>query len=275
MSKNRQPFSPEHSFMFRILAPMIQQYELKDFLDTKYKGYSKAEFIGSDPIQIPHRFTKKQDIEIAGLFAALFAWGQRKTIINKASELLERMGNAPYDFISGASADDLSALNGFVHRTFNADDVRGFAMALQRFYKKNQSLESLFIHPEDVIDLKNGLHQFKQFFIAKGILKRTERHLPDPFSNSAAKRINMYLRWMVRKDGVDFGIWQNISPALLSCPLDVHSGRVARSLGLLNRKQNDWRAVEELNIALRKLDPLDPVKYDFALFGLGVFEGFE
>lgn len=260
--------------MFRILAPMMQQNELKDFLDTKYEAYSTTEFIKSDPIQIPHRFTQKQDIEIAGLFAALFAWGQRKTIINKASMLLERMDNAPYDFISGASADDLSVLNGFVHRTFNDVDLIGMVKALQIFYLENESLQGLFNHPEDTTQYKNGLAQFKAWFVNNGIPSRTQRHLPDPLKGSAAKRINMYLRWMVRKDDVDFGIWTKLSPSLLSCPLDVHSGRVARSLGLLTRTQNDWKAVEELDLALRKLDATDPVKYDFALFGLGVFEQF-
>ena len=185
------------------------------------------------------------------------------------------MDNKPYDFVKNFTLNDLKTFNKFVHRTFNAEDVLGFVLALQKYYAENDSLETLYIHHEDRFDLKNGLHQFKQFFVDNGILKRTERHLPDPFSNSAAKRINMYLRWMVRHDAVDFGIWQNISPSLLSCPLDVHSGRVARRLGLLHRPQNDWRAVEELNYALRKIDADDPVKYDFALFGLGVFEDFK
>jgi len=249
--------------------------ELKEFLNSKYHEYSRPEFIESDPIQIPHRYSVKQDIEIAGFFAATFAWGQRPTIINKCTDLLGRMDNAPYDFVMQANTKELDALNGFVHRTFNEVDVKGFVLALQKIYTRNDTLENLFIHPADTTDLKNGLHQFKQEFVLNGVEKRTERHLPDPFKGSAAKRINMFLRWMVRKDAVDFSIWQNISPALLSCPLDVHSGRVARSLGLLKRKQNDWRAVEELNISLRKMDPNDPIKYDFALFGLGVFEGFE
>jgi uncharacterized protein (TIGR02757 family) len=253
----------------------MNKNELHDFLNQKYIQYSTAAFISDDPIQIPHHYSAKQDIEIAGLFAAIFSWGQRKTIINKSNDLLARMDDAPFEFVKHAAPIDLKALDGFAHRTFNAEDVRGFVQALQKFYAGNDSLETLFIHADDAIDLKNGLHQFKQFFVDNGIKKRTERHLPDPFSNSAAKRVNMYLRWMVRKDAVDFGIWPNISPSLLSCPLDVHSGRVARSLGLLKRTQNDWRAVEELNISLRKMDAADPVKYDFALFGLGVFEGFK
>lgn len=249
--------------------------ELRVFLNQKYHQFATEAFLADDPIQIPHRFSQKEDIEIAGLFASLFAWGQRKTIINKANELLNAMDDAPFDFVKNAKRADLKILNGFVHRTFNAEDVKGIVRALQRIYSEHNSLEALFIHSNDTKDLKSGLHQFKQAFIENGILARTNRHLPDPFAGSAAKRINMYLRWMVRKDAVDFGIWQNISPSLLSCPLDVHSGRVARSLELLKRTQNDWRAVEELNIALRALDSKDPVKYDFALFGLGVFEDFK
>ncbi len=253
---------------------LMNENELKSFLNEKYLIYSTVDFIKDDPVQIPHRFTITQDIEIAGLFAAVFAWGQRKTIINKSKDLMARMDNSPFDFVKNASANDLQSLNGFVHRTFNADDVKGFVLALQKFYATSDSLETLFIHEHDAHDLKNGLHQFKRYFIENGILARTERHLPDPFKGSAAKRINMYLRWMVRNDAVDFGVWKNISPGLLSCPLDVHSGRVARSLSLLKRTQNDWQAVDELNSALRKIDASDPVKYDFALFGLGVFEKF-
>ena len=252
----------------------MQKQALKDFLEEKYHQYATADFLREDPIQIPHGYTQKEDIEIAGLFAAIFAWGQRKTIINKAKELLSRMDNTPFEFVTSASTTDLKSLHGFVHRTFNAADVTGIVLALRSAYQKFGSLEPLFVHPADASDLKNGLTQFRQYIADNGALPRTLRHLPDPFANSAAKRVNMYLRWMVRTDAVDFGIWKNISPALLSCPLDVHSGRVARSLGLLKRTQNDWRAVEELNITLRELDPEDPVKYDFALFGLGVYEGF-
>ena len=253
----------------------MQQNELKDFLEAKYRTFCKPDFVETDPIQIPHQFTRKQDIEIAGLFAALFAWGQRVTIINKAKELLERMDQAPYDFVKNATDEDLKTLSGFVHRTFNDADLIGMVKALKTFYHSNDSLEKLFLHPDDHSNYKNGLTHFKTFFVENGILPRTLRHLPDPFKGSAAKRINMYLRWMVRNDDVDFGIWTNLSTAKLSCPLDVHSGRVARLLGLLNRQQNDWRAVEELNQSLRQLDGFDPVKYDFALYGLGVFEKFE
>ena len=253
----------------------MNKADLRDFLNHKYEAYAQPAFIVDDPIQIPHQYSEKKDVEIAGLFAALFAWGQRKTIINKANELMARMDNAPADYVLNHSAADLKSLDGFVHRTFNEVDVKGFVKALKTMYAEHDSLEYFFIHSADTSDLKNGLHQFKQAFVSRGIEQRTYRHLPDPLKGSAAKRVNMYLRWMVRNDAVDFGIWQNISPALLSCPLDVHSGRVARSLNLLARTQNDWRAVEELNAALIELDPQDPVKYDFALFGLGVFEGFQ
>jgi uncharacterized protein (TIGR02757 family) len=252
----------------------MQNEVLKEFLEAKYRQYATADFLEADPIQIPHQFSKKQDIEIAGLFAALFAWGQRKTIINKSNELLARMDHAPFEFVITSTSKDLKSLNGFAHRTFNADDLTGIVLALRAAFALYGSLEKLFIHPDDVGDLKNGLQQFKQFIAANGALPRTLRHLPDPFAGSAAKRVNMYLRWMVRNDAVDFGLWKGISPALLSCPLDVHSGRVARSLGLLTRSQNDWQAVEELNQSLREFDSADPVKYDFALFGLGVYEGF-
>jgi uncharacterized protein (TIGR02757 family) len=252
----------------------MRRENLKAFLEEKYWQYATPDFLIDDPIQIPHQFAKKEDIEIAGLFAALFAWGQRKTIISKATELMARMDEAPFEFVREASPQDLKQLHGFVHRTFNDEDVTSILLALRSAYQKFGSLERLFINPADTSDLKNGLTQFRQFITENGALPRTLRHLPDPFANSAAKRVNMYLRWMVRTDAVDFGIWKSISPALLSCPLDVHSGRVARSLGLLTRTQNDWRAVEELNTALRKLDPTDPVKYDFSLFGLGVYEGF-
>ncbi len=261
-------------WVFSTLFDRVNSVEIKLFLEQKYAQYSSRAFIMHDPVQIPHQFSQKEDIEIAGFFAALFAWGQRKTIINKSQDLLARMDSAPFDFVTSSTQKDLKTLKGFAHRTFTADDVAGIVLALRAAFAEFGSLEKLFIHPRDVADLKNGLHQFKQFFVDAGILKRTERHLPDPFAGSAAKRVNMYLRWMVRHDAVDFGLWKSISPALLSCPLDVHSGRVARSLGLLSRTQNDWQAVEELNISLRTFDPKDPVKYDFALFGLGVYEGF-
>lgn len=250
---------------------------IKTFLDEKALQYNSASFIHSDPVSIPHLFSLKEDIEIAGFLAATIAWGQRPVILKNASRLMEWMDNSPHDFILHFKSPDLRPFRKFVHRTFNGTDCVYFLRALQHIYKHHGGLEKLFtagISKGDSDLLPAIVHARKTFFKLPH-QQRTEKHFSDPASGAAAKRINMFLRWMVRKDdcGVDFGIW-NISAALLSCPLDVHSARVARKLGLLTRKQNDWKAVEELTSSLRKLDPLDPVKYDIALFGLGVFEKF-
>jgi len=249
---------------------------LKDFLDEKVDLYNQANFISDDPIVIPHRFQKKQDIEIAGLFAATLAWGLRKTIINKCSELLGMMDNAPHDFILNHTDDDLKPFLDFKHRTFNATDTLYFISFLQRHYQQHDSLEDAFVtgnHTGGELGLSN-FHQV--FFDHEDAPHRTKKHVSTPVRKSACKRLNMYLRWMVRTDnqGVDFGIWNKINPSDLICPLDVHVERTARKLGLLNRKQSDWKAAIELTDELKKLDPLDPVKYDFALFGLGVIEKF-
>lgn len=250
--------------------------ELKAFLDEKATYYNQPRFIESDPIQIPHLFETKEDIEIAGFLVATIAWGNRKSIINNGRKLMELMGNAPYDFVLNYSETDLAPLSRFVHRTFNGDDLIYFVRALRHIYRKHKSLEALFSVSSESNSLQPAIHHFKKEFFSLPHLARTEKHVSDPLKNSAAKRINMYLRWMVRPNdtGVDFGIWKSISPAQLSCPLDVHSGNVARKLGLLSRKQNDGKALLELDTCLRKMDPSDPVKYDFALFGLGVFESF-
>lgn len=252
----------------------LSQSELKDFLDQKVIQYNTPDFIDSDPIQIPHQFSKKEDIEIAGFLTATIAWGNRKMIINNAKRLMELMDNAPHDFVLNHTSGDLTSLEGFVHRTFNNIDLITFIKALQNIYQEN-SLEIAFnLSPTD--NLQSNIHHFKKRFFEIPHQDRTLKHISDPLKGSAAKRINMFLRWMVRQDntGVDFGIWNIISPSQLSCPLDVHSGNVARKLGLLKRKQNDAKALLELDINLRKMDPNDPVKYDFALFGLGVFERF-
>jgi uncharacterized protein (TIGR02757 family) len=248
---------------------------LKGLLDKKVKEYNQPSFIKDDPISIPHQFTKKQDIEIAGFFAAVFSWGNRTTIINKCQELLQRMDRSPYQFVQQHTKTDLKRLKGFKHRTFNEDDLFYFIDFFQRHYFENDSLETAFF-PSLKMNVENGLNHFKNYFFSSEHLKRTEKHVSSPQQRSTCKRMNMYLRWMVRKDnqGVDFGIWKNISPAGLICPLDVHVARVARKLGLLQRKQNDWQAAVELTDALRKLDKQDPVKYDFALFNLGVIEKF-
>lgn len=252
----------------------MKKTELKSFLDYKVEQYNNYRFIETDPIQIPHRFSKKEDIEIAGFLTSIIAWGNRKSILTNASRLMDLLDNSPYDFIMNHREDDLISLESFVHRTFNGIDLQFFVSSLQNIYQNHSGLESIFTQYAGHNDLQGSIHQFKKIFFEIPHLSRTQKHISDPSKNSAAKRINMFLRWMVRKDGadVDLGIWKKLSPSQLSCPLDVHSGNTARKLGLLSRKQNDARAVQELDQSLRKLDPLDPVKYDFALFGLGVFE---
>jgi len=248
---------------------------LKEFLDKKVGEYNRPEFIKDDPISIPHLFTKKQDIEIAGFFAAIFSWGNRATIINKSKELMKRMDNSPCDFIKNHTAKDLETLKGFKHRTFNEDDLFYFAESLHHHYSKHNSLEQAFF-PTKNLNEEQGLIHFRDYFFSHEHLKRTEKHISSPLQKSTCKRLAMFLRWMVRKDnnGVDFGLWKNISPSQLICPIDVHVARVAKKIGLLKRKQIDWLAAIELTESLRQLDKGDPVKYDFALFNLGVIEKF-
>ena len=254
----------------------MNKKELKEFLDAKVEQYNHPRFIESDPIQVPHLFSKKEDIEIAGFLTATIAWGNRKSIINNANRMMNLLDHSPHDFIINHRDSDLETLKPFVHRTFNGDDFIQFIKSLKHIYAKHNGLEAIFSKYSEAINLQHSIHQLKTHFFEIDHLERTKKHVSDPLKNSAAKRINMYLRWMIRDDnnGVDFGIWNSISPALLSCPLDVHSGNVARKLKLLKRKQNDGKALLELDNALRKMDANDPVKYDFALFGLGVFEGF-
>lgn len=254
----------------------IKRSYLKEFLDEKVDAYNQAQFIESDPIQIPHQFRAKEDIEIAGFLTAAIAWGNRKMIIKNAQQLMTLMGNSPYDFVMNHREGQLDQLLNFKHRTFNGTDLHCFVKSLQNIYLHHGGLEKLLSRHANTSDLQNSIHHFKKHFFELEHPLRTTKHIADPRKGSAAKRINMFLRWMVRTDqrGVDFGIWKSLEPSQLSCPLDVHSGKVARKLGLLKRKQNDARAVQELDIELRKLDPSDPVKYDFALFGLGVFEKF-
>ena len=254
----------------------LKKQELKDFLDEKVILYNNPKFIESDPIQIPHQFSKKEDIEISAFLTATIAWGNRKSIIKNAKKMVELLDHSPFDFISNHNESDLEKLTPFVHRTFNGYDFMQFIESLKHIYKNHNGLENVFSKYATEESLQNSIHNFKKVFFEIPHLERTQKHVSDPLKNSAAKRINMFLRWMVRNDnnGVDFGIWDSISPSKLSCPLDVHSGNVARKLGILKRKQNDGKALAELDRALRNLDPKDPVKYDFALFGLGVFEGF-
>lgn len=254
----------------------MNRIQLKEFLDEKVNLYNNPKFIESDPIQIPHLFTLKEDIEIAGFLVATIAWGNRKSIINNGNRLMEMMGNSPYDFVMNFSEKDSESLSSFVHRTFNNEDLLYFLKALQNIYKNHDGLENVFAQHAEKDSMQTAIHHFKRTFFELPHFPRTQKHISDPLKNSAAKRLNMFLRWMVRDDnaGVDFGIWKSLYPSQLSCPLDVHSGNVARKLELLKRKQNDGKALAELDITLRKLDTNDPVKYDFALFGLGVFERF-
>ncbi|MER3317425.1 MAG: TIGR02757 family protein [Allomuricauda sp.] len=250
--------------------------ELKEFLDAKVLEYNHLKFLEDDPIQIPHRFTQKEDIEISAFLTATIAWGNRKSIINNATRLMGLMGSSPYDFVINHTEDNLEKLSPFVHRTFNGIDLGYFVSSLQNIYKNHGGLETVFTEHQAKDSMQPAISKFKEVFFELPHQSRTQKHVSDPNKGSAAKRINMFLRWMVRDNntGVDFGLWKNISPAKLSCPLDVHSGNVARKLKLLKRKQNDAKALQELDKNLRKLDATDPVKYDFALFGLGVFEKF-
>ena len=254
----------------------MKREELKDFLDAKVRQYNSPGFLQEDPIQVPHSFSKKEDIEISGFLTATIAWGNRKSIIQNSLKMMDLLDGEPYNFIMEAQESEVERFSGFVHRTFNDTDLSYFISALRHIYRNHYGLEELFALHAETDSLQPSIAAFKKTFFEIPHPKRSLKHVSDPSKGSAAKRINMFLRWMVRRDstGVDFGIWKTISPAQLSCPLDIHSGRVARKLGLLKRKQNDARAVRELDLNLRKLDAKDPVKYDFALFGLGVFEQF-
>ncbi len=252
---------------------MAKQISLQHYLNEKVDLYNQPSFISNDPVCIPHLFTKKQDIEIAGFFAAIFAWGNRTTIIQKSKELIHLMDMEPHSFCLNADSQKLKRLIEFKHRTFNATDLLYFIEFFKFHYSKYESLEDAFTpHGESVKKMLTGFHHY--FFSLEDIPSRTRKHIATPEKYSTCKRLNMFLRWMVRKDdkGVDFGIWENISPKMLICPIDLHVGRVARRLGILQRKQTDWQAAIELTEYLRTLDKDDPVKYDFALFGLGVME---
>jgi uncharacterized protein (TIGR02757 family) len=259
----------------------MEKNRLKDFLDSKAEQYDHPSFIKDDPICIPHLFTKKQDIEIAGFFAAIFAWGNRTIIINKSRELMQLMKMQPYEFCLNHRPEDLKGLLKFKHRTFNATDLLYFVEFLKYHYHSHESLEDAFLlNAYQTSQDEKGLveaaltHFHHYFFSLEDVPSRTKKHIATPQKKSNCKRLNMFLRWMVRKDnkGVDFGIWNKIKPSQLICPIDVHVARVAKHFGLLKRKNIDWQAALELTGYLRTLDPHDPVKYDFALFGLGVVE---
>ncbi len=250
--------------------------ELRILLEAKVEQYNTPSFIVNDPISIPKRFSKKQDIEITAFWTAILSWGQRKTIINKASELFNLMDNDPYEFIINHKESDLKSFLEFKHRTFNATDTLYFIRRLREFYIQSDTLETAFtINTKESFSMKEALIEFHEaFFNLDDFPTRTRKHIASPKRNSSCKRINMFLRWMVRSDnhGVDFGIWKEIPKAQLCIPLDVHVHRVATKLGLTKRKQSDWKTLEEIMQVLKKLDPKDPCKYDYALFGIGVME---
>jgi uncharacterized protein (TIGR02757 family) len=251
--------------------------DIKSFLDEKYHLYNNPQFIETDPIQVPAQFTTKENIEIAGFLAATIAWGQRPTIIRNALNMVNMMDNNPIEFLLNTPEDDWNCFSKFKHRTFNGTDCINFLKAIRNIYLNHSGLESVFTQGFQKDEtIFSALAHFRNVFFELEHDHRTEKHVPDVTKGAAAKRLNMFLRWMVRSDpsGVDFGLWKQIPASALMLPLDVHTGNVARKLGLLTRTQNDWKAVEEISEKLREFDPDDPVKYDFALFGLGVFEGF-
>jgi uncharacterized protein (TIGR02757 family) len=254
----------------------LKKHELKEFLDEKVDLYNRPAFIESDPISVPHQFSGKEDIEISGFLAATIAWGRRDLILRSCRTLLDLMDHAPFDFIKTADDTDFKRLSSFVHRTFNGTDLISFLESLRYIYSRYGSMEDVIEEGMTDGSLQSGLLHFRTIFFMVPHPIRTEKHFADISGCAAGKRLNMFLRWMVRNDGrgVDFGIWKKISPSQLYIPLDFHAGNTSRKLGLLTRKMNDWKAVEELTGILRKFDPDDPIKYDFALFGLGVFENF-
>jgi uncharacterized protein (TIGR02757 family) len=252
-------------------------FTVQQFLEEKVRMYNRRDFIHGDPIQVPHQFQRQENIEIAAFLTATIAWGRRDTIIKNALDLMSRMDHNPYEFLMDLKKDDLKVFDGFRHRTFNEQDCHFFIWSLHEIYKNKGGIYPLFLAAyRQNKNIKHAIFVFRDIFFGIHHSPRSEKHLANPYTGSAAKRLNMFLRWMIRKDGngVDFGIWDRISPADIFVPLDVHTGNVARKLGLLSRKQNDWKAVEELTGVLRGFDPSDPVKYDFALFGLGIFEDY-
>ena len=248
--------------------------EIKDLLEFKYIEYNKRSFIDFDPISIPYEFSKKEDIEIVSFLISTISWGNRKSIINSGKKLIEILGNSPYDFIMNYDEKKIKKIN-FVYRTFNSVDLIFFLKSIQNIYKNYGGLESVFSKFKNEEFIFKNINNFRNIFFSIPHPRRTQKHISNPNKNSACKRLNMFLRWMIRRDkNVDFGIWKNLSPSILSCPLDVHTANTARKLKLIDRKQNDIKALIELDNSLRIMDKNDPVKYDFALFGLGAFENF-
>jgi uncharacterized protein (TIGR02757 family) len=254
----------------------VQVSDLASFLEEKAHQYNHPSFVGLDPVSIPHRFSFKEDKEISGLLAATISWGNRTSILKNATAMMHRMDDVPYQFVMQASKKEFNALKGFVHRTFNDKDLAYFILALRHAYTVHGGLEKIFTDGFRRGEAAAAIGHFRSVLFSYQPPGRTAKHVSDPLAGSSAKRLNMYLRWMVRRDkcGVDLGLWTHIDPSKLSIPLDVHTGNVSRRLGLLQRKQNDWKAVAELDQALRQLDPKDPVRFDYALFGLGAIEKF-
>lgn len=251
--------------------------ELKSFLDSKHDEFNNQDFIAPDPISIPHRFTRKEDIEIAGLLTAIISWGRRDLIIRGAGNLMEMMWNSPYNFVMEAEEDELENLQNFVYRTFQGVDGYFIVKGLRKVYQEMGGLEEVMRMNEDAENTLTAIMQLRKAVSSvEGFPQRTFKHLSNPEKGSSAKRVNMYLRWMVRKDkrGVDFGIWSNMRMDQLICPLDFHTGNVGRKLGFLTRKANDWKSACQLTDKLKEFDPVDPVRYDFSLFGLGIYEKF-
>ena len=249
---------------------------LKDFLDEKSFKYESPSFIKDDPILIPHRFTNHKDIEVSAFITSVISWGNRKSIIKSSKKILDYLDNSPYDFIINHSQKDLTLINKSIHRTFNQIDLNYFIRSLKNIYTKYGGIEDIVSNMDNGENLQERISFFKEIFFSLNHPERTKKHLPSPVKGSSAKRFNMFLRWMVRSNekGVDFGIWNKIDRSELSLPLDVHTGRIARELGLLSRNLNDHKSVNEIDLKLREMDPIDPVKYDYALFGLGVYENF-
>lgn len=254
----------------------MNEKEIFDFLNQKAHEYNNLNFIELDPISIPHQFSLKQDIEISGFFASTIAWGNRKSIINSAQKIIDFMGNSPYDFVMNSTEKEFKKLeNKAVHRTFSSEDFRQFILNLKNVYTEFESLESLFLLQENEENYYHSIERFRSRFLGENH-HRSHKHVSSPYKKSASKRMIMFLRWMVRDDkkGVDFGIWKNLEQKYLSIPLDVHTANISRKLGILTRTQNDWKAVEELDLIIRKYNAEDPAIYDYALFGLGVSKEF-
>lgn len=251
----------------------LRRSEIREVLETLHDRYNHPRFIAEDPISVPHRYIRREDIEIAGFLAATIAWGNRRSILQSASRMMERMGDSPFEFVMESSGIRVGRVPAAVHRTFNEADLAFFLGALRKIYLDHGGLEQVFQSAFlKHADAAAAIHEVRRLFLSVPHLPRSEKHLADPLAGASAKRINMFLRWMVRRDsrGVDFGLWKGIPMSMLSIPLDVHTGNTARRLGLLGRRSNDWKAVAELDRMLRKFDADDPVRFDYALFGIGV-----